>query len=234
MYSFPCSEEARRRGSPRPFTLAFLWGLGIMSGTDDALFRAIENMQKGSKKPWGRFLDAGTGTHSLKWIHTLDTESFTAVTADARFAETTRKEARIGFDVKSPDEIVMGNWRDDGFLKGRTFNTILADYLIGAMDGFAPYYQDQVFDRLKRHLKPEGRLYLVGMQPLPDHPGGAAELVCEAARLRDACILLAGHRMYREYPLDWIVRQLERSGFAVTSAQKMPIIYTPRTVKRQV
>ncbi|CAN0094946.1 unnamed protein product, partial [Hapterophycus canaliculatus] len=41
----------------------------------------------------GKFLDAGTGTHSLKWINTLDTEGFTAVTADQQFADTTRKEA---------------------------------------------------------------------------------------------------------------------------------------------
>ncbi len=40
----------------------------------------------------GKFLDAGTGTHSLKWINTLDTEGFTAVTADPQFADTTRKE----------------------------------------------------------------------------------------------------------------------------------------------
>jgi len=45
----------------------------------------------------GKFLDAGTGTHSLKWINTLDTESFTAVTADPQFADTTRKEVRGTF-----------------------------------------------------------------------------------------------------------------------------------------
>ncbi|CAM9877398.1 unnamed protein product, partial [Hapterophycus canaliculatus] len=104
---------------------------------------------------------------------------------------------QIGFKVKAPDEIVVGNWRDDKFLEGKVFDTVLADYLVGAIDGFAPYYQDQVFERLKRHVAPGGRIYLVGMQPLPDHPGGAAELVCETARLRDSCILLAGHRPYR-------------------------------------
>ena len=45
----------------------------------------------------GRFLDAGTGTHSLKWINTLDTEGFTAVTADTLFADTTRKEVKHSF-----------------------------------------------------------------------------------------------------------------------------------------
>ncbi|CAM9557708.1 unnamed protein product [Discosporangium mesarthrocarpum] len=203
-----------------------------MSVTEDALFRAIEDMQAASKKPWGRFLDAGTGTHSLKWINTLKTDGFTAVTADRKFAETTRRE--VGFKVQDPNEIVLGNWRDEKFLEGRVFDTVLADYLVGAIDGFAPYFQDQIFERLKRHLAPGGRLYVVGMQPLPDHPGGVAELVCEGARLRDACILLAGHRCYREYPLDWIARQLKGSGFAVPSTRKMPVVYTPRTVKRQL
>ncbi|CAN0130013.1 unnamed protein product, partial [Scytosiphon promiscuus] len=190
--------------------LAFLWAFGFgglpskiraafprlgMGVTEDALFRSIEGMQKSANKPWGKFLDAGTGTHSLKWINTLDTEGFTAVTADPQFADTTRRE--IGFKVKAPDEIVVGNWRDEKFLEGKVFDTVLADYLVGAIDGFAPYYQDQVFERLRRHVAPGGRIYLVGMQPLPDHPGGAAELVCETARLRDSCILLAGHRPYR-------------------------------------
>lgn len=30
---------------------------------------------------------------------------------------------------------------DENFLKGRVFDTVLADYLIGAIDGFAPYFQ---------------------------------------------------------------------------------------------
>lgn len=201
-----------------------------MSVTEDALFRAIESMQ--SNKPWGKFLDAGTGTHSLKWINTLDTDGFSAVTADPQFADQTRKD--IGFDVKAPDEIIIGNWREKEFLKDQVFDTVLADYLVGAIDGFAPYFQDQVFERLKRHIAPGGRFYLVGMQPLPDHPGGAAELVAEAARLRDSCILLAGHRPYREYPLDWITRQMKKAGMKVVSARKMPVLYAPHTVKRQL
>lgn len=43
--------------------------------------------------------------------------------------------------VKAPDEIVVGNWRDEKFLEGRVFDTVLMDYLVGAIDGFAPYYQ---------------------------------------------------------------------------------------------
>jgi len=38
----------------------------------------------------------------------------------------------------------------------------------------------------------------------------------------------------REYPLDWITRQMKKSGMVVTSAKKMPVLYAPHTVKRQV
>lgn len=48
---------------------------------------------------------------------------------------------QIGFTVKPPDEIVIGNWRDERFLEGQVFDTVLADYLVGAIDGFAPYFQ---------------------------------------------------------------------------------------------
>lgn len=49
---------------------------------------------RGNFKIRGRFLDAGTGTHSLKWIKTLDTQGFTAVTADSVFAENTQRDVR--------------------------------------------------------------------------------------------------------------------------------------------
>lgn len=46
----------------------------------DILFTAIENMN--SPRCWGRFLDAGTGVHSLKWIQQLQTSEWVAITAD--------------------------------------------------------------------------------------------------------------------------------------------------------
>ena len=51
--------------------------------------------------------------------------------------------------------------------------------------------------RLKEHLSPGGRLYVVGMNPIPDSAQGAANIVTEVRRARDSCILLAGHRPYR-------------------------------------
>lgn len=61
------------------------------------------------------------------------------------------------------------------------------------MDGFSPYYQDLIFSRLSQHLHPKhGRLYIVGLNPIPDKVDGDGQIICEVTKLRDACILLAG------------------------------------------
>ncbi len=54
-----------------------------------------------------------------------------------------------------------------------------------------------IFVRLVKHLAPNGRLYIIGMHPIPDKAVGPADIVCEVRRARDAFILLAGHRPYR-------------------------------------
>jgi hypothetical protein len=46
----------------------------------DILFTAVENMN--AQRRWGRFLDSGTGVHSLKWIQKLSTTEWVAITAD--------------------------------------------------------------------------------------------------------------------------------------------------------
>ena len=88
-------------------------------------------------------------------------------------------------------------------------------------------------DRLRPHVGE--RLYVVGLAPYPsaaDDPWGAALL--DIVRLRDASILLAGERTYREYPVDWVVRNVERSGFAVQDVQSLPIRYGSRFVNEQL
>mmetsp|Transcript_8452 Transcript_8452/g.24433 ORF Transcript_8452/g.24433 Transcript_8452/m.24433 type:complete len:90 (+) Transcript_8452:522-791(+) len=51
--------------------------------------------------------------------------------------------------MREQDKVVIGNWDDETFLEGEVYDVILADYLIGAMDGFSPYTQDLIFERLK-------------------------------------------------------------------------------------
>lgn len=135
--------------------------------------------------------------------------------------------------IRAQDEVIVGNWTDPGLLAGERFDVVLADYLLGAIDGFAPYFQDTLFKRLRPHVG--GKLYVVGLAPYPDQaqtPGG--EAILEIARLRDACILLAGHRCYREYPLSWVRRSLESAGFAIENEQSLSIRYGARFINGQL
>jgi hypothetical protein len=195
----------------------------------DALFDTITRFQAG--RPWGRVLDAGTGKHSLDWIRGLDTTGWTAITGDPARERTLR--ADLGDALRASDRVVTGNWTDPLLEHGEVYDTVLADYLLGAVDGFAPYFQGQLFARLRRHTGHQ--LYVVGLEPYPDQAdteGG--RLVLEIARLRDACILLAGHRCYREFPREWVVRSLEGAGFEVQDALSIPIVYQARFINGQM
>jgi hypothetical protein len=116
-----------------------------------------------------------------------------------------------------------------GRIHEEVYDVVLADYLLGAVEGFAPFFQGRLFKRLRPHVG--SRLYVVGLAPYPsttDNPWG--QVVLEISRLRDACLLLAGGRSYREYSLDWTVASLEGSGFSVEEVRVFPIRYGARFV----
>lgn len=196
---------------------------------DDALFDAISRFQ--ADRPWGRVLDAGTGEHSLGWLLSKQTESVTAVTGAP--ARETALRGTFADSLREEDRVLTGNWTDPLLLHGERFDTVLADYLLGAVDGFAPYFQHRLFGRLAPHVA--GRLYIVGLEPIPyraDSEGG--RLILEVNRLRDACILLANHRCYREYPRDWVVGNLQEHGYRVEEVETIGIVYKHRYVDGQL
>ena len=209
----------------------------------DVLFDSIAKVEAlshegKSTEPWGRVLDAGTGRQSLTWMLTLpNLRRWSAITADESMATTMRNEVLGPCEDRAAvdrGELVIGNWDDPELLRGETFDVILADYLIGTIDGFSPFTQELTFQRLRRHLAPGGRLYVIGLQPLPDHAPAPADVVCEVRRLRDACILLAGHRCYREFPLDWCRRHLAETDLEVVKTESFPILYSEASIGRQI
>jgi len=168
------------------------------------------------RERWGTMLDAGTGMHSLEWMIARPTSRWTAISGDPH--RRSHMLSKFGERVREQDEVIAGNWKDLNFLKGQVFDVVLADYLLGSVDGYAPYYQDRLFPRLRPHV---GKvLYVVGAEPLPDivpRNNIHGNLIVEIAKLRDACSLLAGERPYREYPLDWTLRHMKLAGFNVTN-----------------
>lgn len=195
-----------------------------------ALFRYIEALQ--GREPWGSVLDAGTGTNSIGWISSLRTERWTAVTGAEGHAIQVRNVVE---GVRRPqDRIVLGNWADPALLAGERYDTVLADYLLGAVEGFAPYFQHSLFVRLRPLVG--RRLYIVGLDPYVNGEVSTLDgkLVQEIGRFRDACLLLAGDKPYREYPAQWVVDHLEGSGFRVCAAKRFPIRYKERFVNSQI
>jgi hypothetical protein len=192
-----------------------------MGPRPDALFAEIVRLQ--GAVPWGAVLDAGTGRHSLSFVKSLATTSWTAVTARPNALPEAERPA---------DRVVVGNWTDPSLLRGEVFDTVLVDYVVGAIEGFAPYFQDAFFRRLRPHCG--GRVYVVGLEPYGAATDDGSRIVEEIARLRDACILLAGDRCYREYPRAWVKERMGEAGFVVTSDQAFPIRYGAPFVKGQL
>ena len=195
------------------------------------LLRHIRRLQ--GDRPWGSFLDAGTGVQSIRWIADLETEHWTAISASPLHAEQVREAIK---ETQRPnDRVVLGNWVDPNLLKGEQFDTVLADYLLGAIEGFAPYYQPYLFKRLRPLTR--GRLYVKGLEPYvptasPD--SDAARVLWDIGRFRDACMLHGGVIPYREYPAGWVVDNLRMSRFEVLGVKHFDIRHKALFVNAQI
>lgn len=176
-------------------------------------------------------LDAGTGEHSLRWLCSLESKRITAVTGDRHRCNALRWKFSEG--LRPLDRVITGNWLNHGLCRDEVFDVVVADYLLGAIDGFAPWFQDQLFGRLNRHV---GRdLYIVGLEPFASAPVGVgAKLILQINRLRDACILLAGHRCYREYPRRWVERNLELHNYRIEQSKSFPIRFGESYINGQL
>jgi hypothetical protein len=79
------------------------------------------------------------------------------------------------------------------------------------------------------------RLYIIGLQPVPDSAEGEGNIICKVRQTRDACILLAGHRCYREYPVEWIHRQIKSNPeLDLLSTTNFPILHRHQTILSQI
>jgi hypothetical protein len=72
------------------------------------------------------------------------------------------------------------------------------------------------------------------MNPIPDHALQPAEVITEVRRARDACIQLAGHRPYREFPLNWMIRHLEIANFKILKSKSFTILHSEESILRQL
>mmetsp|Transcript_43705 Transcript_43705/g.49288 ORF Transcript_43705/g.49288 Transcript_43705/m.49288 type:complete len:426 (-) Transcript_43705:63-1340(-) len=137
--------------------------------------------------------------------------------------------------------------------RGELFDTIVADYLIGAMDAFSPFQQDLMIETLTTLLKPGGRLYIIGMEPIPDllvHDAvnngketreQDGNIFCKVTRIRDAIVKLATdaknsqQRPYREYPMGWVQRMIsQEKRLTEITVTKLYLKYRHQNIVNQI
>lgn len=162
----------------------------------------------------------------------LATDRWVAVTGAAGHAVQVRDASDAA--RRPQDRIIVGNWADPALLAQDRFDTVLADYLIGAVEGFAPYFQERLIRRLRAAT--DGRLYLVGLEPyVTTAPETAAgRITWSIGRFRDAVLLHAGELAYREYPSQWVLEQLVAAHFRIIDIRHFPIRYGARFVNSQI
>lgn len=214
--------------------------LAGVAGGGCTLFQHVERMQgahlqqRGGGCCWGRVLDAGTGAHSLRWLLRQPHTALAAVTGEAAMHEALALELQ---DALGPhDRILLANWRDAALLQEERFDVVVADYLLGALEAHAPFFQDVLFQRLRKRMAPGGRLYATGAEPLPQPPPGDARaaVVAEVAALRDAAVTLAGRRPHREHPAEYMLRQLRRQGLRVLEVAQFPAVHSLSLLRLQL
>ena len=124
---------------------------------EDCLFAKIseweQEITKGNVQDRS-ILDAGTGVHSLQWISSMPCKNWAAVSASEEMTSRVRQHPLIASNMREgKDEVVLGHWGDPHLLEGQEFDVVIADYLIGSIDGFEPFTQDLIFERLRRCLQ---------------------------------------------------------------------------------
>ena len=194
--------------------------------------------------PWGSVLDAGGGLSSLCWLMRQDYGKIVEVTAkaDGIDAHGSRLHAALAAVPEDAVQVVMGNWRDDAFLRDRRFDVVVADYLLGATEAHWPYGADKLMDRLLGAVRPGGFLLLVGLEPYELVLDRAAEgtqdrLVLDIEAVGDSAAALAGESTYRELPEAWVRHQVDRrqpDGFRVVAAKRFPMRLTARSLGKQI
>ena len=195
------------------------------------LSRYIESIQ--GERPWGSLLDAGTGVQSIRWIADLETERWSAISASPSHAKKVR--TAISHRQRPEDKIIVGNWLAPKLLEGETFDTVIADYLLGAVEGFSPYFQSFLFKRLRPLT---GKvIYVKGLEPyvpIPRPESEAGQIIWEIGRHRDACVSLGGALPYREYPAQWAAHHLQISGYSVREVKHFDTRYKAKFVNAQI
>jgi len=141
--------------------------------------------------------------------------TLTGVTANESSKKSTLSQVGPYLDL-SLDSVEVGAWQNVSFMSGRQYDVVVADYLLGAVDYFAPHFQVALVRRLRHLVKPGGYLLTVGKEPNALKANSSTQLLLEEIdALRDSATILTRNMPYRELPRWWVKDELENAGFSL-------------------
>ena len=197
---------------------------------------------------WGDVLDSGLGRTSLCWLLKQPHRSLTGVTA-RRVSPIYGHEPlqALARAAGAKVNLLFGNWQNESLLLGATgtaqpstFDVVLLDYLLAAVAMHWPYAEDEVLWRVLRSVKPHGGLALLtGIEPydltLDGRRFADDKTVLDIEAVGDAAALLANRRTYRELPMEWVLRQVQRvGGFRVIATKKFTMSLSGASLSTQL
>ena len=123
-------------------------------------------------------------------------------------------------------------------MKGRTFDVVVADYLLGAVELHWAHGADGMMDRLVEAVKVGGYLLISGLEPYEmvlDRGNDDDRLVLDIEAIGESAAFVAGESTYREIPETWVLRQIGRLGkFRVVDSQQFDMRLTVRSLMKQI
>lgn len=124
------------------------------------------------------------------------------------------------------------------FLKGLQYDVIVADYLLGAVERYWPHGADGMMNRLLNATKPGGYLLITSLEPyenILDRKNNKDKLVLNVESIGEAAAYIAGESTYREVPLSWILRQIDRfPEYQIVTTKEFPMTLTSRSLLNQI
>jgi SAM-dependent methyltransferase len=208
------------------------------SRKDDAIYAWLaSSLIQQNVSSWESVLDAGTGFGSMCWLMRQKRKTITGVTA-ASTGTYGSNDLSSAFKKEDAITIAAGNWKDASFLQNETFDVVVADYLLGAVELHWPHGADGMMDRVLGATSPGGFVLIVGLEPY--------EMVLNRARYKDRLVLdieaigesaafVAGKTTYREVPESWVLRQVGRfPDFQVVATRQFEMRIHARSLQKQI
>lgn len=180
------------------------------------------DMLSGSEIKGKEVLDAGTDNVGCSHIFLAELKPSKLVSISIDKAIITQCEENIPNEYRDFVKFALGDVTDlKNLFPNSHFDVIMADFLMAAVAGWCPFKEIDAIKELYRVLKPNGIIVFAGFEePSYATIDPIEKLALALNDFRDFARILTGGKIYREFPLNWMLDRLEEIGFNIIKVKK--------------